>query len=53
MSRKFRAEQQRARDRMREWRRGQRFRVRLRRYVTVFAAVGVVTFLVVLLGQLR
>lgn len=52
MSRKFRAEQQRARDRMREWRRGQRFRGRVRLYLSVFGVVGTVAFLLVLMGQL-
>lgn len=53
MSRKFRAEQHRARTRMREWRRGQRFRGRARLYLSLFSVVGSVTFLLVLLEQLR
>jgi hypothetical protein len=53
MSRKYRAEQQKARARMRDWRRGQRYRARVRVYGAVFAGVGLVTFLWVLVGQLQ
>lgn len=53
MSRRFRAEQERARARMRDWRRGRRFRARIRLYLTVFALVGSLTFVVLLVSELR
>lgn len=53
MSRKFRAEQQRARARMRDWRRAQLFRGRMRVYLWVSGIVGSITFYLVLMGQLR
>lgn len=53
MSRKFRAEQQRARARLRAYRRGQRYRARVRLYGALFAVTGMVTFLLTVAGQLR
>lgn len=53
MSLSFHEEQERARARMRAWHRSRRFQYRMRVYAAIAGLVGLVTFLLVLAGQLR